>query len=236
ISRSRTVSSPSINNTLIGNIASSNHGAGICVYGYSNNTTLMKNTANSNKDNGIYLFSSGNNTLTGNTVNSNNGDGIHLSSSSNNNITCNGVQKNTRNGFCLFRESTDNNISYNNIIKNGNYNKTSGGWQWQVYNGQSTPCEVKHNYWGAGMNNTTIDAGIYVEGNYEGGVVFYPFEIYPISGIPVTEETHTFTTADAAIALEIASGIHEYDPLWDINRDGHVTSIDALMILQGVVR
>ncbi|MEA3282339.1 MAG: NosD domain-containing protein, partial [Euryarchaeota archaeon] len=214
ISRSRTVSSPSINNTLIGNIASSNHGAGICVYGYSNNTTLMNNTANSNNDNGIYLFSSGNNILTGNTVNSNNGDGIHLSSSSNNNITCNRVRKNTRNGFCLYMGSTDNNICYNNIVKNGNHNKTSGGWRWQFYNGQSTPCEVKHNYWGARMNNNTIDASIYVEETYGGEVVFYPFEIDPITGIPVAEGPHISTIADAAIAPEIASKIREYDPFW----------------------
>jgi len=163
-----TSSSSSINNTLTGNIANSNHGDGICLYRHSNGTTLMNNTANSNNGDGIYLFSSSNNTLTSNTANSNNGDGICLSSSSNNNITCNGVQKNTQNGFRLYRGSTGNNIRYNNIIENGNYNATSGGWEWQFYNDQSDPVEAKHNYWGAGLNNSTIDASIYDD--EEGGV------------------------------------------------------------------
>ena len=40
------------------------------------------------------------------------------------------------------------------------------------------------------------------------------------------------TTADAAIALEIAAGIHPFDPAADVSGDGMVTSLDALMILQ----
>jgi len=39
-------------------------------------------------------------------------------------------------------------------------------------------------------------------------------------------------TTDAVIALRIASGSREYDTRWDANRDGQVTSLDALMILQ----
>ena len=229
-----TFSSSSINNTLTGNIANLNNGDGICLYRHSNGTTLMNNTANSNNGDGIYLFSSSNNTLTGNTANSNNGDGICLSSSSNNNITCNGVQKNTQNGFRLYWGSTGNNISYNNIIENGNYNATSGGWEWQFYNGQSDPVEAKHNYWGAGMNNSTIDASIYDdEGGGWGEVEFYPFETEPVQ-CPLTPEPPAFTTTDAVIALEIAVGSREYDPFWDISRDGRVTSLDALMILQTV--
>jgi len=38
--------------------------------------------------------------------------------------------------------------------------------------------------------------------------------------------------ADAGIALRIAVGSREYDPEPDINSDGRVTSLDALMILQ----
>jgi parallel beta-helix repeat protein len=41
-----------------------------------------------------------------------------------------------------------------------------------------------------------------------------------------------FTTADAAIALEIAVGGHPFDSELDVNGDGVVTSLDALMILQ----
>ncbi len=36
----------------------------------------------------------------------------------------------------------------------------------------------------------------------------------------------------AMIALQIAVGSREYDPEMDINSDGKVTSLDALMILQ----
>jgi hypothetical protein len=36
------------------------------------------------------------------------------------------------------------------------------------------------------------------------------------------------------IALQIAVGRREYDPELDINSDGRVTSLDALMILQVV--
>ena len=40
------------------------------------------------------------------------------------------------------------------------------------------------------------------------------------------------STTDALIALRIAAGSREYDARWDISRDGQVTSLDALMILQ----
>jgi hypothetical protein len=42
----------------------------------------------------------------------------------------------------------------------------------------------------------------------------------------------SWSTADAAVALEIAVGSREYDPDMDVNGDGSVTSLDALMILQ----
>ena len=41
-----------------------------------------------------------------------------------------------------------------------------------------------------------------------------------------------FTTADAVIALEIAVGSRPHDGAMDVSGDGHVTSLDALMILQ----
>ena len=218
------------NNTIENNNCSDNH---FGIYTDGSNNILTNNTCNLNNY-GIYLVGySSNNMLTGNTANSNNWCGIWLGSSSNNIITCNWVQNNTERGFFLSGTSTGNNISYNNIIENGNYNTSTGGWEWQFYIVQYQPIEAKHNYWGAGMNNSTIDASIYDD--EEGGcdeVEFYPFETEPVPCAPTPEEPPAFTTADAAIALEIAVGSRPPDPRWDVSGDGSVTSLDALMILQ----
>jgi hypothetical protein len=48
---------------------------------------------------------------------------------------------------------------------------------------------------------------------------------------PVSEQ-HVFTTADAAIALEIAVGSRPPDLRWDVSGDGQITSLDVLMIMQ----
>jgi hypothetical protein len=87
-------------------------------------------------------------------------------------------------GFYLTSGSTGNNISCNNIIENGGYNATSGGWEWQFYINQYNPVEAKHNYWGAEMNNTTIDASIYDDEEGWGEVEFYPFETEPVPCAP----------------------------------------------------
>jgi parallel beta-helix repeat protein len=221
----------SSNNTLSDNTANLNNLDGIVLHS-SNGNTLMNNTANSNCDDGIVLDSSSDCTLTSNTANSNNGDGIYLDSSSNNIITCNWVQDNTERGVYLYESSTNNNISYNNIIKNGVL-QGDDSYHWQFYNYQSNPVEAKHNYWGAGMNSNTIDASIYddEEGGW-GAVEFYPFETEPVPCAPTPEEPHTFTAADAVIALEIAVGSRSLDLSYDVSGDDSVTSLDALMILQ----
>ncbi|CAD6490875.1 MAG: Subtilase family protein [Candidatus Argoarchaeum ethanivorans] len=50
----------------------------------------------------------------------------------------------------------------------------------------------------------------------------------------ITEVPPAFTTADAVIALEIAVGSRPHNDVMDVNNDGCVTSLDALMILQAV--
>jgi len=229
--------SSSSNNTLTNNTASLNGDDGIVLHSSSNYNTLTNNTMNSNYDCGIYMDSSSNNTLSTNTVNSND-RGIYLSDSDNNIITCNWMQNNTVRGFYLW-ESTGNDISYNNIIENGNYNTETDGWEWNFYNDQTDPVEAKHNYWGAGMNNSTIDASICddEEGGW-GEVEFYPFETDPVTCTP-TPELHgdvnhdgKLSTADAVLALWMAVGSIDTDPAADVNSDGQVTSLDALMILQ----
>jgi parallel beta-helix repeat protein len=217
------------NNTLANNAANSNDWVGISLE-YSSNNMLTSNTA-SNNNYGISPFNADDNTLTNNAP-SNNDYGIALFNADDNDIVCNWVQDNTERGFYLTRGSTGNNISYNNIIENGNYNATSGGWEWQFYIDQYNPVEAKHNYWGAGINNITIDASIYDddEGNW-GEVVFYPFETEPVPCAPGPKRP-AFTTTDAVIALEIAVGSRPPDLRWDVSGDGSVTSLDALMILQ----
>ena len=204
------------------NNASENH-HGICLDSSSSNT-IENNTA-SNFHTGIFLqFQSHYNTLMSNTANSNGCCGICLMYSRNNIITCNWVQNNTVRGFYL-RYATSNNISYNNIIENGNYNTETGGWEWNFYNDQPDIVEAKHNYWGAGLNNSMIDASTY------GRVKFYPFETKPVQ-CPLTPKPPAFTTTDAVIALQIAAGSRPPDPRWDVSGDDSFTSLDAMMILQ----
>ena len=213
----------SSSNTLMNNTASNNtHGIRL---EYSSSNTIENNTA-SNFHTGIFLqFQSHYNTLMSNTANSNGCCGIYLMYSRNNIITCNWVQNNTVLGFYL-RYATSNNISYNNIIENGNYNTETGGWEWNFYNDQPDTVEAKHNYWGAGLNKSMIDASTY------GRVTFYPFETDPVPCAPTPEEPPAFTAADAAIALQIAVGSRPPDLRWDVSGDKRVTSLDALMILQ----
>ena len=58
----------------------------------------------------------------------------------------------------------------------------------------------------------------------------HPWSETPWKGNPNSDGTHAPT--DAAIALQIAAGSRPTDPRWDVSRDGSVTSLDALMILQ----
>ncbi len=171
----------SSSNTLTSNTANSNNCDGIYLPSSSNNNTLTSNNASNNCYAGIYLLASSC-TLANNTANSNN-YGIYLYNADDNNITCNLVQGNGQ-GFYLTSGSTGNNISCNNIIENGGYNATSGGWEWQFYINQYNPVEAKHNYWGAEMNNTTIDASIYDDEEGWGEVEFYPFETEPVPCAP----------------------------------------------------
>jgi len=216
-------------NTLTNNIAISN-ADGIHIYS-SNDNVLTNNTASNNRE-GIKLDYSSNNTIRNNIANSNDWIGVSIESSSNNDITCNCMQNNTDWGFYLHDRITDNNISCNNIIKNGNHNVTSDGWEWQFYNDQPDVVEAKNNYWGAGMNSSTIDASIYDDDEGMGKIEFYPFETEPVPCAPTPEGAHTFTTTDAVIALQVAAGSRPPDLRWDVSGDDSVTSLDALMILQ----
>ncbi len=135
-------------------------------------------------------------------------------------------------GVYLYSGSTGNTIEHSNIIENGNSNTTTDGGKWQFYSTQYQTVEAKYNFWGAGMNHRTVDASIYDGEDGGGRVEFYPFETDPVPCAPTPEEPPAFTTTDAVIALQIATGSRQPDLRWDVSGGGSVTSLDALMILQ----
>ena len=220
----------SSNNTLLSNTAISNRYYGIFLYSSSGNT-LLNNTASSNNGIGIVLVESGNNMLANNIMNSNDWYGILLDSSSGNGVTCNSVQNNGEVGVQLESGSTENNITWNNIVANGEL-QTDGSYHYQLKNSQSDAVDATNNFWGSGMNNRTIDAGIHDDEEGHGKVRFYPFETDPVSCAPTPTRPPAFTIADAVIALQIAVGSRGYGAHWDVNGDGKVTSLDALVILK----
>jgi parallel beta-helix repeat protein len=148
----------SSDNILLNNTASNNAGDGIGLYD-SNNNTLTGNTASGNWG-GIYMEDSSNNNLTVNTANSNNDSCIHLNNADDNIIACNWVHDNIDAGLYLTSGSRGNIIISNNIIANGNYNTTSGGYEWQFKNDQSGDVDATNNWWGT-TDDGTINASIF---------------------------------------------------------------------------
>jgi parallel beta-helix repeat protein len=248
-------------NTLADNIANSNEWYGIAIDS-SNNNNLSNNTANTNDHYGISMYKSSSNTITGNTLSDNNpvgdtGSGIWMYDSDNNNlekntvnlndygirmeysdnniISCNWVYKNSKRGFYLSSGGIWNNISYNNIIENGQL-QLDGSYHWNFYNGHYT-VEARNNYWGT-TNITLIDAGICDDDEGWGIVSFYPPACEPVPCAPAPElhgdanHDGKLSTADAVLALQMAVGSIDIDSVADMNSNGKITSLDALMILQ----
>jgi hypothetical protein len=93
------------------------------------------------------------------------------------------------NGFRLHDGSTGNTIEKNNILVNGVYDSTTGGYEYQFYNDQSNDVEAKYTYWGAGMDNETINASIYdwQDDHSKGTVTFLPRLTGPDPCAPVPE-------------------------------------------------
>ena len=63
------------------------------------------------------------------------------------------MQNNTVAGFYLKTECTGNTIERNNIVENGAYNETSGGYEWNFLNVQSNDVEAKYNWWGTAVSS-----------------------------------------------------------------------------------
>jgi parallel beta-helix repeat protein len=171
--------SSSSNNALTNNTVNSNDDPGIHLYSSSNYNTLTDNDVSYNGG-GIWLEYSGNNALTSNTA-SNNGVGIVMSSSSNNNITCNWVHGNEWGGFDLIGGSTDNNISYNNII-------IAGVYAYQFRNDQPDDVNAINNWWGT-TDNDIINASIFdwQDDPNKGTVTYLPKLDSPSPCAPIPE-------------------------------------------------
>ena len=201
------------NNMLVNNTASNNfHGIGM----YHSSNNVITNSNASDNDVGIFLTYSSNNNMLRNNIASDNNVGIYFFNASYNNTFVNNIVANNDNGIYL--SSSNNNISYNDIIKNGVL-QSDGSYHWQLYDNQYQPVEAKHNYWGAGMDNNTIDASIYddEEGGW-GEVEFYPFETEPVPCAPTPDNTSGPT---------YVSGFISTNTTW--------TSVDSPYIVRGDV-
>ena len=128
----------------------SGNSCGITMACENSYTTIENNIVRSNTKRGISLQYQQNahNTITGNEI-AYNKDGIYLVWSSGNNITCNLVQNNSASGIYLTSNSTNNVIEHNNIIENGEYNRVTRGWEYNLRNVQSYNVTVQHNHWGS---------------------------------------------------------------------------------------
>ena len=184
--------------TVTGATSNSKSKAGIFIHGTKGNPALnisIKNCISIENDAGIYLKRAGvkycvieNNTCSENeyglrirnakenNVRYNsfitNEYGIHLSNADSNNISCNYIFNNSY-GIYLKAGSTDNTIECNNIIANGEYNQTSGGYEWQFYNDQEEDISATNNWWDTTDDNET-NASIYDwQDNPEKGNVTY---------------------------------------------------------------
>lgn len=194
-------------NIVTGNTLRNNDGAskGGVYLTQSNYNTISDNIASYNYY-GIGLYASTENDVTGNTVRDNSKYGIRLYDADDNEIVCNWVADNDEVGFHLTggtSGSTGNNISCNNIMGNGVYNATSGGYEWNFDNDQSEDVDAKHNYWVA-TDNATIDASIYDddEDSGRGEVTFYPFETGTVPCAPIPELA-TFALVGAGLAMVV---------------------------------
>ncbi|KAF5416674.1 MAG: Cell surface glycoprotein [Candidatus Methanogaster sp.] len=220
------------NNTLKNNNVSNNDYPGIYLDDSSSNA-LTCNTANSN-DGGIYLSRSCNNTLLRNIANSNDGSGIRLISSNN---TLSGNTANSNNWCGISTEDSGNNtIHHNNLINNTPYNTYDSGTN-------TWDSGSEGNYYSDYTGTDPDGDGIGDDPHpIPGGTSIDRFPLMQPWTVIASQKgdlngDNQIIPADATIALAFAAGgSASCDPAMlsaaDVNGDGCVTSLDALMILQ----
>lgn len=188
------ITSPSHYNNISYNLIENNTDTGVAGISllWTENSIIRNNTL-LNNDFGIYLFDSNYNEITKNTI-LKNIEGFRLISADNNEITCNFVAFNKRNGFYLtsggFTGSTDNNISFNNIIANGVLSGTS--WQYNFNNSQPYDVDAKNNYWGTNDQNQINESIFdYYDDASRGKVNFSGYTDSPVPCAPIPELSTT---------------------------------------------
>ena len=120
------------NNSLTGNLVTSNDRDGIHLHDSSNNN-LTGNSATSNDRDGFHMFGSSNNILSGNTATQNREDGFHLHASSNYNILSGNTLTSNHYGINLGSSIKNNSLSGNILalnFENNALDNTDGSNTW----------------------------------------------------------------------------------------------------------
>ncbi len=170
-------------NTVYNNRVGVNiHGSSL--FASSSGNSVLSNTIYSNPDFNIRVEDGDYNLIEWNNIHYSS-YGIYFTSSPNNEVYCNWIHDNNR-GIYLNGDSMENKINFNNIIRNGVYNSTSGGYEWQLYNDQGVTVNATKNYWNQ-TTNETIDASIYDDEEGKEEVYYYPSLSSPAPCAPVPE-------------------------------------------------
>jgi len=228
------------------NVITNNVGFGVAIYLVEGESATVRdnkidNNAGSSSD-GIYVDITGTAggvaTIKNNLVENSGRYGIYLTGVTNSTVIENTISTNAY-GMRLY-SSSNNLIFHNNFIENVQYNANDDGNS----NSWDDGYPSAGNYWGdhggadnfrgPGQNQSgkdgIIDTTYPVQGG--SGEDRYPLvKPWPLKGD--LNSDHLLTPADAAIALRIAAS-GSWDADADVSRDGRVTSLDALMILQAV--
>ena len=247
------------NNTVEGNKIKNPSTKGIDTSSSTNTTisnNIIENVSGGSTAYGIYLYSSTGTKISSNTIENVWGShtdlNIYLDSSSRNTITNNTISAVCHRGFFLTSGSTMNHIYHNNIMDN-TYNghddggnngwdngPTNGGNYWGDYKGNDTD--------GDGIGDTTsyyISGGVSARDNYpfmekDGWIDANTTPTPPIDLIPANDSDSdgvpNVWDADNNTPTGYWVNPQGIGRRWgDMNGDGVLTSVDALMILQAAV-